>query len=218
MSDNYYNIIDSATKKLAQTQDLLSTSYHESAHAIFALLHFVKVHKIFLEENSETFRIEGTTVYDELLKEINDSELLLYLVTAEISIRYSGSICEQVFFKLTSGSDKLPLFLKEGSEDDTKSAYLLIKKHNLAAPGRKRYLYKKKIIKIISNKLQENWADISLLAHELFRKKRLNYKNIKDLLTKKSENKLFWRSRLRTVEYISDNNLSEEQLKYLILG
>jgi len=224
MPDNSSIIsIDKDTVKLAQTQDLISTSFHEAAHTIYSLLHFMEVDNVSVFYNNDCNRFEGLTYYYSIYHEIDlntieDYQLFYYIIISEVCTRYSGQVGERLFFKTISGSDKLPIFVKNGSSNDTEIAAGLISKYNLAEAGKPRYNYKKKLIKNITKELQTNWGDVTLIAHLLFKKKKITYNKLKTLLIKNSQNKDFWKSQFKIIEYIYSNisSISHEYLKTLV--
>lgn len=200
---------------LSKQYDLIMVCYHEAGHAIYALLHSIKVEGIDIREDKINERIEGLTHYVCLHEdEFGSSPVVNKILTAEVGVKYAGLIAEKEHFKNISGSDKFPSFLKDGSSDDTISAAHLIRKYKLSQPGRKRYIFKKKLINSVSKDLQANWNAVTVLAHFLFSKKKINYPVLKYLLTHKTNNREFWKKKLRAVESIFDSN-QEIDDKYL---
>lgn len=222
MANNGVGSLDQVRKKVTYTHDLISTGYHEAGHAICALLHFWRVSSIQIYPKKEKMRTEGVC-FNEMVKayeKIQDIELLNAQLINEVCFYYAGLISEKYYFKTISGSDKFPLFLREGSFSDTMAATAIIKKHNLAEPGRKRYAFKKKLIKRTLHELQKYWSDITLLAHALFKKKRIGAKQIKKILTTKSNNKEFWKEQFKKINFIFDNcsTIDENEIKSIILS
>ena len=212
--------IEEVRKKLTYTHDLISTSYHEAGHAVYGLLHFVKVPSVFVFQNKKNKRIEGFCHYESPteIKGVLDLSLRNELVKNEICLKYAGLTAEKYHFKTVSGSDKFPMFLRDGSSDDTLSAAALIRTYDLVPPGRKRYSFKKKLIKDTLEDLKDNWDAVTLVAHALFQKKRLSYWDLKKLLTKKTNDKEFWKEQFKAINYLFDNieGLDEKDLKSLI--
>lgn len=222
MANNGVRSLDEVRRKLSFTHDLISTAYHEAGHAICAILHFGRVSSIQIFPKKIKMRTEGACFY-ELFKEyekIEDSVLFNYQLVSEVCFYYAGLTSEKFYYKTISGSDKFPLFLRDGSSNDTLAAAAIIKKYNLAEPGKKRYAFKQKLIKRTLNELQKYWTDITLLAHFLFKKKRLGAKQIKRLLTTKSINKYFWKEHYKKINIIFDNysTLDENIIKSIILS
>lgn len=220
MANNGTGTIDQVRKKVTYTHELISTSYHEAGHAVYALLHFMKVPLVYVYENKKYKRIDGFCLYESFreLHEITDEALLTQRLNSEICIKYAGLTAEKYHFKNISGSDKFPMVLRDGSSNDTLSAAGLIKQYNLAPPGRKRYSYKKTLIKETLSELRQHWDAVTLVSHGLFQKKRLSYEDIKKLLTRKTKDKEFWKNQFKLIDYIFDNMdaLDEKELKSIV--
>lgn len=213
------NSILNIRKKITRIHDSISTSYHEAGHAVYALLCGMMVSSVSIFENVKNKRIEGLCYYHlPEIKDICDNELLLYIANAEIGVRYAGLTSEKYFFKSICGSDKFPKFLKDSSFYDTLMAAQAIKKFNVVSPGKKRYEYKKRKINQVSKSLELYWSDVTLLAHQLFSKKKLSYLDIKNLFIKKSTNKNFWKEQFKKISYIfqDDCSIDEKQLKIIL--
>lgn len=211
--------INNIRKKFHETHELISTSYHEAGHTIYGLLHFMRIESVYVFEDKKSKRIEGFTHYNSpTISSIQDSVLFDNRLYAEIGLSYAGLIAEKHQFKMISGSDKFPMFLKDGSSYDITSAAKLFQKYNLSEPGRKRYQSKKKLIKEINLELQANWDAITLVAHALIKKKKLDFPDLMNLLSKKSENKEFWKNQLKAINHFYDNAdcLDEKDLKSIL--
>lgn len=215
-ADSVHNL----RRKFARTHELIFVSYHEAGHAIYGLLHSMMIGPVYVIESKKEKRIWGITHFESVLddKKITNEDLIAERLHAEICMQYAGLTAEKYHYKSISGSDKFPMNLKYGSESDTSAAAALIKEYNLAPPGRKRYAYKKKLIKETFYELQDNWDDVILVAHALFNKKRLGYVDLQQLLTKKSKNKSFWKEQFKTISYLFDNRaaLDEKDLKIIL--
>lgn len=213
--------ISEIRKKVTKTHEFISTSYHEAGHTIYALLNLMKVTSVSVYEDKKFKRIHGVTYYDspKNIEEVQDPELQNTLVRAEIGVSYAGLIAEKSLFKSISGSQQTPMFIKDGSADDNKSAGQLIKKYNLAPPGQKRSLYKQKLMREIRHDLHIHWDAVTIVAHALFRHHRLNFDDLQTLIIKKSRNKKFWKEQFKNIEYFYDNceNLDEKDLKSILL-
>lgn len=211
--------IGNVRKKFQETHELISTSYHEAGHTIYGLLHCMKIDAVTVFESKKSKRIEGLTFYENYknLSLITDQSLFDNRLSAEIGLTYAGLAAEKHFFKITSGSDKFPMFLKEKSYYDINEAANLIQKYNLVESGRKRYNYKQKTIKKVSQELEENWDAVTLIAHGLIKKKKLNFLEIQDLLTKKCKDKHFWKEQFKAINYLYDNlALDEKNIKSIL--
>jgi hypothetical protein len=205
-------------KKVTTTYELISTSYHEAGHAIFALLHCMKVTSVCVFEDKKTKRIHGCTNNTlPLLSSIEDKELFYKLLENEICFGYAGLRAEKHHFKLISGSEKVPTFITNQSAFDLSLVSKLIIRYNLAAPGPPRSAYKQKMNRKALRALRPHWEDISLLAHRLFKHKRLSYSDLHQLLTTKSENKKYWRERFKLIDRVYDHGPLNEPLLKLTL-
>lgn len=211
--------INNLRKKVTKTHELIAVSYHEAGHTIFGLLNFMKIGSVSVFNNSKNSRGEGTTNYEAPFDDsVDDAVLLDFWIKSEIGLCYAGTCAERIYFKIISGSDKIPKFLKDGSEDDVASASLIFRTYNLAPAGKKRSALKQKMIKETTVVLENYWDDTTLISHALFDKKRLYHVDIKNLLCKKSANKAFWKEQFKTIDYISDHagNLDHKELKKLL--
>jgi len=216
---NKVGSINNLRKKVTKTHELIAVSYHEAGHTIFGLLNFMKIGSVSVFNNSKSSRGEGTTNYEAPFDDsIEDPILLNYWIKSEIGLCYAGTCAERIYFKIISGSDKLPKFLKDGSEDDIASASFIFRRYNLAPAGKKRYALKQKMLKETAIILKKYWDDITIISHALFDKKRIYYNDIKNLLCKKSSNKNFWKEQFKIIDYISDNAglLEHKELRKLM--
>lgn len=205
-------------KKITHVHDMISTSYHESGHTIYGLLHFMMIESVFVFEGKKSKRIEGVTNFDSPdLSKIKNPKLLSELVYHEICFKYAGLTAEKHYFKVISGSDKFPIFLRDGSSEDTMSAAYYIRKYNMAPPGKKRYDYKKEVINKTLNELKENWDAVTIVAHALFQKKKLNYLDLRKLLINRSKNKKFWKLQFDKIDNIYLNNAHLDEAKYMAI-
>lgn len=213
--------ISEVRKKVTKTHEFISTSYHEAGHTIYALLHFMRVNSVSVFENKKLKRIHGITYYDAPsdIEETEDLDLLGALIRAEVGVSYAGLIAEKSLFKSISGSRQTPTFIIDGSTEDNKAARDVIKKYNLAPPGVKRSAYKQKLMREVQHELHSNWDAITIVAHALFRHRKLSFEDLQTLLTKKSRNKKFWKEQFRKINYFYNNNekLDEKDLKSILL-
>jgi ATP-dependent Zn protease len=219
MASNNAGSIGNIRKKFHNTHELISTAYHEAGHTVYGLLHNINIESVLVFADKKTKRINGFTHYHPSdLVQIQDPELLNDRLHAEICLSYAGLVSEKRYFKMISGSDKLPMFLREGSSNDLSEAAGLFEKYNLSEPGHKRYNYKQKLIKQIDLELQENWIAITVIAHALFKKKRLSFIEIKDLLIRKAGNKEFWKKQFKILDQLYGNAepLDEKNIKSIL--
>jgi len=194
----------SISLKLAQNYRVVSVAYHEASHVVAALLNHIRVEDVYIDEGKRG--VGGITGYHMFYSEdkldIIDTKIRNYLLYTEIYLKYAGLAGEKLYFKDMSGSDSFPQILKSGVEEDMQDAARIIKKYNLAEPGNKRYLFKKKMFRHITKQLKLHWPDIKLLSHILYQKRRLKEDDIKQLLLKKSPNKKFWKKQFKTTDIL----------------
>jgi len=188
-------------KKVTKTHEFISTSYHEAGHTIYALLHLMKVNSVSVFENKKIKRVHGVTCYDypSDINEIEDSELLNSLVRAEVGVSYAGLIAEKTLFKSISGSQQTPNFISDGSTEDNRAASQVIIKYNLAPPGAKRSIYKQKLMREVQHELHSNWDAVTVVAHALFKYRKLSFEDLRELLTKRTKNKKFWKDQFKKI-------------------
>lgn len=197
--------ISDVRKKVTLTHDFISTSHHEAGHTVYGLLHFMMIYSVLIFQNKQNKRVEGWThYYSPEFDKIEDPALKLERLHAEVGLSYAGLAAEKRQYKLHSGSDKF-LTCLDGSCKDRKEAAELIRKHDLAPAGRQRTNFKKRMIRKVDRELQEHWDAVTIVAHALFRKKRLSFANLKSLLTTKTENKEFWKERFKTISRYYDH-------------
>jgi hypothetical protein len=194
------NDLDLIREKITNTHDFISTSYHEAGHTIYALLHFIKVDSVRVFVDKKTERVGGLTWYR--LPPRIDHNTDLNFAKSEICLKYAGLVAEKHHFKQISGSDKFPLFLKDGSSEDTITAAKLIKRHNLAPPGKPRYNYKKKLIGKTLKELQKHWEAVTVVAHRLFNKKRISFDELRKMLTTQIADKEFWKTQFNLIDQV----------------
>jgi ATP-dependent Zn protease len=208
----------SSSNSLAKNYDMIMTSYHEAGHVVYGLLHYTRVEAVYLLENKSSRRIEGFTHYDSYgLDTITDRVLYNDSLNTEICILYAGLIAEKYHFRLVSGSNKFPMFLREGSSNDTLTAAALIKKYKLSLPGKKRFNYKKKLTKKIEQELKDNWEAVIIIAHGLFQKKKLHFSDLRRLLTTKTTNKALWKKKFKFISTLyKRGRLNEEVFKSIL--
>ena len=219
MANNSSVSIGSIRKKCHETFELIATSYHEAGHTVYGLLHLIKIESVTVFSNKKSKRIEGFTHYDSApLTQFSDPELFNDRLHAEIGLSYSGLVAEKRYFKMISGSDKFPMFLREGSSNDTTSAAALFQKYNLVEAGKKRYNYKQRFIKSVDQELQEHWDAVTLIAHSLIKKKKIYFPELQEILTRKAEDKQFWKDQFKAINYFYDNaeSLDEKDLKRIL--
>jgi hypothetical protein len=197
----------SSMKKQAIDYSAIACSYHEATHTCIALYNHIFVPDV-------SIRIDGsdavglTSFYLYKNGDILDQELKAMIIIAEIEMTYAGMIGEAVYYKETCGSDIFPRHLKSGSSEDIKNAQDLIRLNTLALPGKDTAALKKQIKKRVEGLIIENWASIKLLAHAIYKRKKLTYHDLKNLLCRKNP---FWKERFKETSLIhSDMKVPEE--------
>lgn len=212
--------ISEIRKKITKTHELIFTAFHEAGHTIYSLLHFMPVSSVSIFENKKLKRIHGLTYYEYPIKLelIEDSEIIDIFIKNEVGVYYAGLVAEKMLFKNISGSDQIPMFAKLGSAEDNKAAIKIIKQFNLAVPGKKRYLYKKKLCKEIVLKFLIHWDAINIVSHALFKYHQLSFDDLQNLLIKKSQNKKFWKEQFKIIKlFYNQSNFNEKYLKEMLL-
>jgi len=200
-------------KKLADDYERMITCYHEAGHALAGLLCYFKITDVTITRDK---KIHGETIYHSMntIYQITDPALLSYLIRGEIYISYAGLASEKIFYKKSSGSAKFPMVLKDGSSLDIAGASEIITKYNLSPAGKKRYSFKKKMFNETTKYLECHWQSVVLLAHALFKNKTLSFYDLKYILTKRSEHKIFWTRQFKVITKLyRKENLTENLIK-----
>lgn len=202
-------------KKYSYYHELITTCYHEAGHTISSICNFMPVSDVGVDIviDKRTQKDFGYTNYDSALEyeKVTYEGLLHYFVISEISILYAGLAADQIFYKETYGIDKLPKVLSQGYGSDTENIHAIVVKYNLAPPGKARYAFKKKLLNKTRKLLSPHWDDVKLLAHTLFRVKKLYWNDLKLLLTTKSKNKSFWKKQFKDIELVLEAGRKNDQ-------
>lgn len=204
-------------KKQSFDYELIAMSYHEAGHVVCALLNYLCV----VNTNVMTpKRREGNTefyIYGN--DEVEDEELRKMLLIFELQAVYAGLISEKMYYKDICGSSKFPMHLRIGSSYDNASASKIIRNNNLAEPGKKTFLFKKQVQYDVERLLSEHWNAVKVIAHYLYKKKRLTFDELKFVLTRRTENKDFWKERFKKIKFIHNekNPSAEVIVKDLVL-
>lgn len=202
-------------KNLPNIHDWISTAYHEAGHAIYGLARGMEIPKVIIFKNHKVNMMEGLTYYTYPVAEsFANKKIQNYILQSEIGFFYAGLLAEKQFYKISTGSDKFPLLLRNGSSTDTLSAAAIIKKYNLSPPGKERYAFKQKQIKKTYKLVEKYWGDISLIAHALFKKKKLTFLEIEQILIKNSTKKIFWKNQFKLIKQVyTDPEMDYDVLK-----
>lgn len=212
--------------KLSYDHELITTCYHEAGHTVSGLFNFMAIPTVSIDMarnyNSKTKKKLnlGETLYHLPVsyEEIKDENLYHQVAISEIHINYAGLAAEKLFYKEICGTDQLPMALKYGSYKDRDSVSDIIKEFNLAPPGRKRHLFKKKALNDCMRDLAGIWEDVRLVAHALYRMRKLYHSDLQSLLCSKSKNKKFWKKQFRAIEIlqIPAIQLDEKKIKTIM--
>lgn len=204
----------SIAKQQANDYGLIATSYHESAHAIVGLANLLMVNKVVVVDSQEG----DTNYFIYHADEAEDENLKKILVMSEIKTIYAGLVGEKMYYKDICGSGKFPMHLKNGSSIDTKIASKLIRKYELANAGKSTFKLKQDIRQEVEEFLVNHWEAVKIVAHALYRKKKLSFMELKYLLTRIPEDKNFWKDKFKTIKIIYDekNDLSTKVVRNLI--
>lgn len=191
--------------------NLIANSYHEASHIICALHNYFKVYSA----NVSTIEkdVDNNTNFYSYDEPNTDEELKKVLLMFELQVMYSGMLGERIYYCGITGSTNFPMHLKSGSSYDFKHAQNIIRKNNLSTPGKKTQLLKKQIQFDVQQILNTYWEDVKLVAHLLYRKKKLAYSDLTYTLSRMSENKTFWKDRFRKIKIIlSDTSCPKKEL------
>lgn len=203
----------SAIKKDSEDYNSIAISYHEAGHTLIALYNLIEVISVNMSPKLE----EGITSYNTYVPElVFDEELAKVFIILDLQLGYAGLVSEKIYYTYICGKTVFPARLAKGAADDNLECQKMIIKYNLAPPGKQRTALKKKIKKDVYQILTEYWGDLRLIAHALYKHKRLNYKQLKNILYK-SENKEFWKSRFKKIEMIHSKPVEEKIVKDIIL-
>lgn len=202
-------------KKLSYDHELITTCYHEAGHTISSLLNFSIVSSVGTEisKDKRSGKDLGFTNFECVLEVdvVKNKELLNKLLISEIHINYAGLAAEKIFYKDICGTDKLPMVLKHGSYMDRDRVSDIIKKYDLAPPGKKRHLYKKKLFLESQKAIENFWDDVKLVARNLFNRKKIYYSDLQQILVKKSRNKIFWKQRFKDISIIFEASKTNDE-------
>jgi len=198
-------------KKQSIDYSLIAASHHESGHCLVALLNLIQVSDVGVAiDGSDAVGLTQFYMYKNTV--IEDRELHELLVLSDLLVAYAGLQAERLYYKDICGSSKFPLHLKVGSAEDTASAYKLIRTNNLATPGKETSILKKKLQSEVEQMLIAYWSDVKLVAHSLYQRRKLYFRDLKNLLTRNNDNKDFWKSQFKTINFIHhDSKVPGEQ-------
>src|SRR5271165_3537367 len=185
-----------AKAKDALDYELICMCTHEGSHAIVALHNFLQVFEVSaMPFEAKTRKERGGKTNWFMPQKIEGSELKKMLLTFEIQALYAGLLGERILYKELTGSHKLPMNLRVGLSSDIKNVSNIIRNNNLVESGNDTVIFKKNIQKKTEKILLDNWDVVRLIAHALHKDRKLNFDELKQLITRKSKNKDFWRDR-----------------------
>jgi hypothetical protein len=196
--------LKNAIKKQSADYNLIATAFHEASHTIAGLLNYFIVNKVYISLDKEEEEVsvgDAETNYHSIV--ISDDEYFRqYMLISELQMIYAGLIGEKIYYKDICGSSKFPMHLRIGSYVDIANASDMIRKNNLAAPGKNTSVLKKKIQKDVEELLIDNWEAVKMVAHSLYQKRKLSFDELKYILTRKTNNKEFWKKRISEIKFI----------------
>ena len=202
-------------KKLSLEFELIFSAYHEASHTVMGLLNYIMIPEVEIFNTNDN-RVEGFTHYEDFTTQ--DPDILLFLVKSEILTNYSGFLAEKNLYKHICGRTNLPMVLKAGSSSDMINSSDLIRKHNLASAGKERSTYVQKMMREAAKMVEFYWEDITLVAHALCEKNKLNFDDLKKILNKSSK-KDFWKKRFKLLVKIYNTAapLEDRDLRHILL-
>jgi hypothetical protein len=209
-------MIKDHVKKQSFDYELIAMAYHESGHVVCGIYNYLY---IFNANVMTPKRLEGTTdFYAYSCGNIEDEDLKRMLAINELQVLYAGLISERIYYKDICGSSKFPMHLKIGSSSDISAASHIIREQDLVSPGKKTFLFKKQIQYDVEQLLIENWDAVKAIAHNLYKKKRLSFDELKYILTRRTDHKDLWKDKFKKIKSIhNDNCPSEDFVKDLMM-
>lgn len=199
-------------KKQSIDYSLIAAAHHEASHTIVSLLNLIQVSDVAVKiDGSDAVGLTQFYMYKNSI--IEDQELLEILITSDLFVAYAGLQGEKLYYRDICGSSKFPLHLRIGSSEDFSAAQKLIRTNNLAAPGKETSALKKKLQAEVEQMLIAYWSDVKLVAHQLYKRRRLYYRDLKNILARApNENRLFWKQQFKIINFIHhDSKVPEEQ-------
>lgn len=183
--------------------NLITTAYHEAGHIICALHNYFHVYSVNVP--TITKNVDANTHFFSYDEPNTDPELKRVILIYELQVMYAGLVAERFFYKDITGS-KFPMHLRIGSSYDLSLASKIIRKNELAGPGKKTQLLKKQIQYDVESILDKYWDDVKLVSHLLYKKKKLTYDDLKYTLTRKSKHKSFWKDRFKKIKIVLNDS------------
>lgn len=210
--------MNDVAKKQSLDYLMIAAAHHESAHTLIYLYNLIKVFNVSISSDREMIKFTGGLAEYLLILDydcIEDIDLRNKLLTSELMGLYSGLLGEKAYYHDICGSQRFPTHLSAGASGDIMEASNLIRKYDLASPGKNTTILKKQIEKKVKSVLLEYWADVKIIAHALYKYKSLSFEDLKNLLCKKNKNKVFWKTRFKDIDILHHDTiqLSEKDIK-----
>ncbi len=204
----------SIAKQQANDYGLIATSYHESSHAIVALINLLMIYNVDIIDSQEG----NAQYFIHHADQTEDDNLTNILALAEVKTIYAGLVGEKMYYKDICGSSKFPMHLKNGSAEDTNIAAKLIRKYRLANSGPATFKLKQDIKEEVERLLVRHWEAVKIVAHALYKKKKLDFSELKYLLSRIPQDKDFWKDKFKTIKIIYDeeSDISTKRVRNLI--
>jgi hypothetical protein len=134
------------------------------------------------------------------------------MLILELQAIYAGLIGEKLYYKEICGSDKFPMHLRIGSSYDLNLASQIIRKNNLAASGKRTRILKKGIQLDVEQILRKHWEVVKIVAHALFKKRKLSFDELKSIIIKKTDDKDFWKDKFKKIKMIHNTRTQPDLL------
>jgi len=185
-------------RKLKQNNidyNLIVTCYHEAGHIVLAMRNSI-LPKACQVMQGKRIIANTTLVY---FNKIKKPALRKNIMLGTAKTYAAGIAAEEIFFDKIVGK-RLPVNLREGWSSDR---YLLQKiLTSLEKRTHARARLREKIHKIARQQVIEDWHIVTNLAHALYDKKALSYKQISDVVIRSvpSASRIDMRSYLRQLE------------------
>jgi hypothetical protein len=211
-------MVKNYVKKQSFDYELIAMSFHEAGHAVCGIFNYIQVFNVHVMTDpkkrnglTEFFVYEKDSWQDEDLKKI--------IAICELQAIYAGLIAEKMYYKDICGSSKFPMHLRIGSSSDMQHASSIIRKNKLSKPGKNTLLFKKQTQYDVELVLNEHWDAVKIVAHSLYKKKRLTFDELKFLLTRKTVHKSLWKDRFKKIKIIHNEKKypKEEMVKDLLM-
>ena len=205
------DVMQSITKKQAFDYERIAMAQHEASHAVCALYNFLQVYDVRVMTPNHS---EGNA--DFYIYSSDNEEISNIFNIFELQAIYAGLIGEKIYYKDISGSSKFPMHLRIGSSVDIALASKLIRKNNLATPGKNTMSLKKRLHKEVEEILIEHWDAVKAVAHALYKKNRLSFKDLKFILTRRTNHQEFWKDRFNKINLLYKKPLYDIEVLKII--